>query len=111
MPQNLVIVESPAKAKTIEKFLGPDFTVMSSRGHIRDLAKKSFTTQSDKGLRDFTPNYEIPDDKKAAEGAIDFNSIEGFKPSPYGFYESACTLNDSWGYNSWDRNWKSSEQI
>lgn len=64
MPQNLVIVESPAKAKTIEKFLGPDFTVMSSRGHIRDLAKKSFTTQSDKGLRDFTPNYEIPDDKK-----------------------------------------------
>lgn len=64
MPQNLVIVESPAKAKTIEKFLGPNFTVMSSRGHIRDLAKKSFTTQSDKGLRDFTPNYEIPDDKK-----------------------------------------------
>lgn len=64
MPQNLVIVESPAKAKTIEKFLGPDFTVMSSRGHIRDLAKKSFTVQSDKGLRDFTPNYEIPDDKK-----------------------------------------------
>ena len=64
MPQNLVIVESPAKAKTIEKFLGPDFTVMSSRGHIRDLAKKSFTVQSTKGLRDFTPNYEIPDDKK-----------------------------------------------
>ena len=64
MPQNLVIVESPAKAKTIEKFLGSDFVVMSSRGHIRDLAKKSFTTQSDKGLRDFTPNYEIPDDKK-----------------------------------------------
>ena len=54
---------------------------------------------------------EIPDDKKTAEGVVDFNSIEGFKPSPYGFYESACTLNDSWGYNSWDRNWKSSEQI
>lgn len=54
---------------------------------------------------------EIPDNKTSAEGAIDFNSIEGFKPSPYGFYESACTLNDSWGYNSWDHNWKSSEQI
>ena len=64
MSKNLVIVESPAKAKTIEKFLGPDYKVMSSRGHIRDLAKKSFTARSGNGLRDFTPNYEIPDDKK-----------------------------------------------
>ncbi|MCX4331372.1 MAG: type I DNA topoisomerase [Muribaculaceae bacterium] len=64
MPKNLVIVESPAKAKTIEKFLGPDYQVLSSRGHIRDLAKKSFIEKSDSGLRDFTPNYEIPDDKK-----------------------------------------------
>ena len=54
---------------------------------------------------------EIPSSKETAEGVVDFNSIEGFKPSPYGFYESACTLNDSWGYNSWDKNWKSSEQI
>ncbi len=64
MPTNLVIVESPAKAKTIEKFLGPDYQVLSSRGHIRDLAKKSFSETSGSGLRDFTPNYEIPDDKK-----------------------------------------------
>lgn len=43
MAKNLVIVESPAKAKTIEKFLGPDYHVMSSYGHIRDLAKKTST--------------------------------------------------------------------
>ncbi len=42
MADNLVIVESPAKAKTIEKFLGKDYTVMSSFGHIRDLKKKGF---------------------------------------------------------------------
>ena len=42
MPKNLVIVESPAKAKTIEKFLGDDYKVMSSYGHIRDLQKKDF---------------------------------------------------------------------
>ena len=64
MASNLVIVESPAKAKTIEKFLGPDFQVLSSKGHIRDLAKKSFSETSGSGLRDFTPNYEIPEDKK-----------------------------------------------
>lgn len=59
--KNLVIVESPAKAKTIEKFLGPDFTVLSSYGHIRDLHKKDFSIDVDK---DFSPLYEIPDDKK-----------------------------------------------
>lgn len=59
--KNLVIVESPAKAKTIEKFLGPDYTVMSSRGHIRDLQKKEMSVNTD---TDFTPIYEIPDDKK-----------------------------------------------
>jgi len=61
MPKNLLIVESPAKAKTIEKFLGKDFKVKSSYGHIRDL---------DKGLsavnikRDFEPKYVITPDKK-----------------------------------------------
>ncbi len=62
MSKNLVIVESPAKAKTIGKFLGPDFKVMSSYGHIRDLKKKNFSIDVDKG---FAPVYEIPDDKKA----------------------------------------------
>jgi len=62
MVKNLVIVESPAKAKTIGKFLGPDFTVMSSYGHIRDLKKKNFGIDID---QNFKPEYEIPDDKKA----------------------------------------------
>lgn len=60
MIQNLVIVESPAKAKTIEKFLGKDYKVMSSYGHIRDLSKKDFSIE--KG-GNFTPDYEIPADK------------------------------------------------
>ena len=58
--KNLVIVESPAKAKTIEKFLGQDYKVMSSYGHIRDLKKKDFGID----LKTFEPQYEIPDDKK-----------------------------------------------
>lgn len=62
MVKNLVIVESPSKAKTIGKFLGPDYTVMSSYGHIRDLRKHKFSIDVDHG---FEPEYEIPDDKKA----------------------------------------------
>ena len=61
MPHNLVIVESPAKAKTIEKFLGKDYKVMSSYGHIRDLHKKDFSIDTAHG---FTPIYEIPAEKK-----------------------------------------------
>ena len=60
MQQNLVIVESPAKAKTIEKFLGKDFKVMSSYGHIRDLKKKEISIDMDT----LEPDYEIPDEKK-----------------------------------------------
>lgn len=58
---NLVIVESPAKAKTIEKFLGAGYTVLSSYGHIRDLKKKGIAIDFDKN---FLPEYEIPADKK-----------------------------------------------
>ena len=61
MGANLVIVESPAKAKTIEKFLGEGFTVKSSFGHIRDLSKKNLGIDIENG---FEPNYEISDDKK-----------------------------------------------
>ncbi len=61
MIQNLVIVESPAKAKTIEKFLGKDFTVKSSFGHIRDLSKKNLGIDIEKG---FKPEYIINEDKK-----------------------------------------------
>lgn len=61
MIDNLVIVESPAKAKTIERFLGDRFTVKSSFGHIRDLQKKDLGVDIE---HDFLPNYEISPDKK-----------------------------------------------
>jgi DNA topoisomerase-1 len=61
MSKNLVIVESPAKAKTIEGFLGEGFTVKSSYGHVRDLAKKGFGVDI---ANNFTPNYEISPDKE-----------------------------------------------
>ena len=60
MQQNLVIVESPAKAKTIERFLGKDYKVMSSYGHIRDLKKKEISIDLD----NLQPHYEIPDEKR-----------------------------------------------
>ena len=59
MQKNLVIVESPAKAKTIEKFLGSDYKVMSSYGHIRDLKKKELSINE----QTLEPDYEIPEDK------------------------------------------------
>ncbi len=59
--KNLVIVESPAKAKTIEKYLGSEYTVRSSFGHIRDLPKKGMSIDKENG---FIPTYEIPTDKK-----------------------------------------------
>ena len=62
MAKNLVIVESPAKAKTIEGFLGKEYTVKSSYGHVRDLNKNTLSVDIEK---DFEPEYEISDDKKA----------------------------------------------
>lgn len=61
MQENLVIVESPAKAKTIEKFLGKDFIVKSSFGHIRDLSKKDLGVNL---KENYAPVYEIPSDKR-----------------------------------------------
>ncbi len=61
MSKNLVIVESPAKAKTIKRYLGNDYQVESSFGHIRDLPKKNISIDIENG---FEPNYEIPADKK-----------------------------------------------
>jgi DNA topoisomerase-1 len=59
---DLVIVESPAKAKTIEKYLGPGFTVLSSYGHVRDLPERDLSVDVDNG---FEPVYVVPEDKKA----------------------------------------------
>jgi DNA topoisomerase I len=61
MIENLVIVESPAKAKTIEKFLGKDFIVKSSFGHIRDLSKKNLGIDIE---NNYQPDYIVSDDKK-----------------------------------------------
>ena len=61
MSKDLIIVESPAKAKTIQKFIGKDFTVVSSKGHVRDLPQKDLGIDIPKG---FQPKYEILDDKK-----------------------------------------------
>jgi len=62
MPKNLVIVESPAKAKTIEKFLGKDYQVESSFGHIADLPSKELGVDVD---NNFEPKYIVDKDKKA----------------------------------------------
>ena len=70
MQKNLVIVESPAKAKTIEKFLGKDYKVMSSYGHIRDLKKKELSIDTDT----FTPDYEIPEEKKKLVSELKSNA-------------------------------------
>ena len=70
MQKNLVIVESPAKAKTIEKFLVKDFKVMSSYGHIRDLKKKEISIDLDT----LSPAYEIPDEKKRLVGELKKNA-------------------------------------
>ena len=61
MSKNLVIVESPAKAKTIEGYLGKDFTVKSSYGHVRDLVKSGMGIKLD---QNFEPVYEISPDKE-----------------------------------------------
>lgn len=73
MIKNLVIVESPAKAKTIEKFLGKDYIVKSSFGHIRDLAKKNLGIDIEKG---FKPEYVINDDKKKVVDDLKKSSAE-----------------------------------
>jgi DNA topoisomerase I len=67
MAKNLVIVESPAKAKTIEKFLGKDYSVKSSFGHIRDLPKKGLNIDIEHG---FQPTYAIPSEKKKLIGEL-----------------------------------------
>ena len=75
MQDNLVIVESPAKAKTIEKFLGKDYKVMSSYGHIRDLKKKEISID----LKTLEPEYEIPEDKRKVVNELKANAKKAKK--------------------------------
>jgi len=75
MQQNLVIVESPAKAKTIEKFLGDNYKVMSSYGHIRDLKKKEISIDPDS----LEPDYEIPEEKKRLVNELRSNARKAEK--------------------------------
>ena len=75
MQENLVIVESPAKAKTIEKFLGKDYKVMSSYGHIRDLKAKEISID----LKTLQPHYEIPKDKQKVVSELRENAKESKK--------------------------------
>lgn len=75
MQENLVIVESPAKAKTIEKFLGKDYKVMSSYGHIRDLKKKEISIDP----VSLQPDYEIPEEKKKLVSELKKNAKEAHK--------------------------------
>ncbi len=75
MQENLVIVESPAKAKTIEKFLGKDYKVMSSYGHIRDLKKKEISIDLDT----LEPDYEIPEEKKKLVAELKSNAKKADK--------------------------------
>ncbi len=75
MQKNLVIVESPAKAKTIEKFLGKDFKVMSSYGHIRDLKKKELSIDD----TTMVPEYEIPEEKQKVVSELRSNAKKAEK--------------------------------
>ncbi|MBO4851960.1 MAG: type I DNA topoisomerase [Prevotella sp.] len=75
MQENLVIVESPAKAKTIEKFLGKDYKVMSSYGHIRDLKKKEISID----LETLSPDYEVPEEKKKLVSELRSNAKKAKK--------------------------------
>lgn len=75
MQENLVIVESPAKAKTIEKFLGKDYKVMSSYGHIRDLKTKEISIN----IKTLEPDYEIPEEKKKLVSELKANAKKASK--------------------------------
>ena len=75
MQDNLVIVESPAKAKTIEKFLGSDFKVMSSYGHIRDLKKKELSID----MQSMQPSYVIPKEKEKLVSELKANAKKAKK--------------------------------
>ena len=67
MPEGLIIVESPAKARTLKRFLGDRFDVLASMGHVRDLPKSELAIDVDSG---FTPHYEVVDSRKKTIGEL-----------------------------------------
>ena len=72
MAKHLVIVESPAKAKTIERYLGPEYTVLASYGHVRDLPENPGKNQLGVDVEhDFAPVYEVVPDRRRQLGAIE----------------------------------------
>ena len=102
MSNNLVIVESPAKAKTIEKFLGKDFTVKSCFGHIRDLAKGDEAIDV---ANNFRPHYEVSEDKKAIVAELKKLNIVIVLPHPNDKRRNEYFLNPTgaWKGKSVDR--------
>jgi DNA topoisomerase-1 len=98
MQKNLVIVESPAKAKTIGKFLGNDYKVMSSYGHIRDLKKKEFSID----MKTFTPQYEIPTEKTKLVNELKAEAKKSARP--YGLHPMR-TARERPFHGTWRKCW------
>ena len=98
VPMTLNKEQSTEIYETVEKYQ-PSCLVNSRLGN----GKYDYVSLGDNEIPEKMPET-VNDD-------VDYNEIEGFKPSPYGLYESACTLNDSWGFCTWDNNWKSAESI
>ena len=89
MASNLVIVESPAKAKTIQKYLGNDFSVMSSYGHIRDLCDKGMAIDIE---NNFTPEYCVSKDKASLVKELKKAAKSGRLGNLYIFSYSHCSV-------------------
>ncbi len=98
VPMTLTEAQSQLLYDTVKQYQ-PDCLVNSRLGN----GKYDYVSLGDNEIPDKMPDK--------SSGAVDMNDIFGFKPSPYGLYESACTLNNSWGYCSWDDKWKSAEKI
>lgn len=99
MPMTLRPEQSQRLYDTVKRFQ-PDCLVNSRLGNGR----YDYVSLGDNEIPDVSP-------ENAGKGSGDMNDINGFKPSPYGLYETAATLNNSWGYCAWDQDWKSPEII
>ncbi|MCQ2744723.1 MAG: alpha-L-fucosidase, partial [bacterium] len=98
VPMTISAQQSELIYKTVKE-LQPDCLINSRLGH----GKYDYVSLGDNEIPEKMENVEDKD--------IDYRDIGGFKPSPYGLYESACTLNDTWGFSYYDKNWKSAENL